>query len=265
MREYGSVSPRFWTGDTGKTLRGHPDAQVLALYLMTSPHANMVGIFYCPVMYMAHETGLGMEGASKALARLMEAGFCDYDGASETVFVFRMAAHQVGEQLKADDKRVLGVRKEYERIAVARMKSRFHEIYKVAFHLLSEDKKQPETKGHASPSGAPPKQLTGTRQEQDKPSGGELPEGFESFWAAWPKSKRKEAKGKCAEVWKRHQFWRQLDDILAHVEAKKACEQWRKQDGEYVPAPLAYLNQRTWEGAEIDGDSGGLLKLIGGV
>ena len=183
MREYGSVSPRFWIGETGKALRGQPEAQVLALYLMTCPHANMIGVFHCPVLYMAHETGLGMEVASKALASLTKAGFCDYDEASETVFVVRMAAHQVGEQLKADDKRVLGVRKEYERIAVARMKTQFLAIYSKAFHLTGEPPKQPEGKGDASPSDAPPKQLTGTGHEQNKKGSAKsrqtsLPDGF---------------------------------------------------------------------------------------
>ena len=57
MRDYGIVSPRFWIGETGKKLRGNPNEQVLALYLMTSPHANMIGVFHCPILYMAHETG----------------------------------------------------------------------------------------------------------------------------------------------------------------------------------------------------------------
>jgi len=155
MREYASVSPKFWIGETGKALRGHPEAQVLALYLMTCPHANMIGVFHCPILYMAHETGLGMEGASKGLARLIEGGFCEYEEATDTAFVVRMAAFQLGEQLKPDDKRVLGVLKAYQNISSARMKSRFFDVYKDCFHIK-------EGKPLASPLEAPPKQLTGT-------------------------------------------------------------------------------------------------------
>ena len=159
MREYGSISPRFWIGETGKLLRGDPEAQVLALYLMTSPHANMIGIFHCPILYMAHETGLSLEGASKALTRLIQAGFCTYDEPSETVFVIRMAAHQIGERLKADDKRVLGVRREVDRIQVQALREKFVDLYAESFHL--------ERKPLPSPSKAPPKQLTRQEQEQD--------------------------------------------------------------------------------------------------
>ena len=68
MRDYAKVSPRFWLGETGRELRkAGAEAQVVAFYLMTSPHANMLGLYYLPVLYLAHETGLGPEGASKGL------------------------------------------------------------------------------------------------------------------------------------------------------------------------------------------------------
>ena len=78
MRDYAKVLPSFWIGPSGKKLRGDMEAQLLALYLMTSPHANMIGVYHCPILYMAHETGMPLEGATKALQRLCEAGFCHY-------------------------------------------------------------------------------------------------------------------------------------------------------------------------------------------
>ena len=161
MRDYGVVSPKFWIGDTGKYLRGNAAAQVLALYLMTCPHANMIGVFHCPVLYMAHETGLGMEGASKALQSLIEAGYCTYDEASETVFVHRMAAYQVAESLKPGDNRVKGVEREWQNIGPSVLKQAFFAMYSVAFHLPVEDKK-------TSPFKAPPKPLASQEQEQDQ-------------------------------------------------------------------------------------------------
>jgi len=67
MREYAKVTPCFWTGRTGRGLRKDPDAQITALYLMTSQHANMLGLYYCPVAYIVADTGLTEEGAYKAL------------------------------------------------------------------------------------------------------------------------------------------------------------------------------------------------------
>lgn len=135
MRDYGVVSPKFWIGETGKALRGHPEAQVLALYLMTSPHANAIGLFHCPILYMAHETGLGMEGASKGLQQLVEGGFCSYDAPSETVFVKRMAAYQIAEVVKPDDKRSKWLQKEYDKLPEGLLKAEFFAIYSVAFGI----------------------------------------------------------------------------------------------------------------------------------
>lgn len=165
MRDYGIVSPKFWTGDTGKQLRQDPQCQVLALYLMTSPHATMIGVYYCPIMYMAHETGLGMEGATKALARLIEMGFCTFHEASETVFVTNMAAYQIAEQLKADDKRVTGIRREVEKMPAGEIKSAFLATYSGAFHLVDE---AAEARGSDAPSKALPSQKQDQEQEQEQ-------------------------------------------------------------------------------------------------
>lgn len=259
MRDYGSVSPQFWIGKTGKALRGKPEAQLLALYLMTCPHANMIGVFHCPVMYMAHETGLGFEGASKALASLVDIGFCLYDEDSETVFVIRMAAHQVGENLKADDNKVKGVQKEVGKIAVDALRLAFIDEYAEAFHIKREAPSKPLQGTEEAPS----KQLTGTGQEQDKTSPSanaspspSAPEGFETFWAEWPSGGRKGGKADCLKVWRKDKLESQAATIIAHVKAMKASREWLKDGGEYIPAPLVYLRGKRWDGAEIAGSSG---------
>lgn len=249
MRDYGVVSPKFWIGETGKSLRGDTNSQLVALYLMTCPHANMIGVFHCPVLYISHETGIPFEGASKALARLSEGGFCTYDEPSETVFVHRMASYQVGESLKAEDNRVKSVIKEWLNVAVPSLQSAFFAIYSVAFHLP-----EPEKKGR--PSKAPSKPLRSQEQDKNKnktsiPPSAEPP-GFVHFWNAWPKSDRKESRGKCLEVWDKQGCESIAEQILAHVEGKKASVGWTKNGGEFIPAPLVYLNKKSWEGAEVE-------------
>jgi hypothetical protein len=73
---------------------------------------------------------------------------------------------------------------------------------------------------------------------------------FARFWSAWPKSDRKAARGKCEQLWRRGSFDAAVEQIVAHVEAMKSSPDWRKESGAYIPAPLVYLNQRRWEGAE---------------
>lgn len=237
MRDYGVVSPKFWIGETGKALRGNAEAQLVALYLMTCPHANMIGVFHCPLIYISHETGISFEGASKALTSLSEAQFCTYDASTETVFVHRMAAYQVGESLKAEDNRVKSVTKEWQNIGPAQLQQAFAAIYSEAFHLPIAAKKK-------SPSKAPPKPLRSQEQEQDKnktPSG---PSPFEVFYAAYPRHEaRKDAEAAFAKLNPSEEL---LAKILAAIAAKRQSNDWTKENGKYVPLPASWIRAERW-------------------
>lgn len=99
-------------------------------------------------------------------------------------------------------------------------------------------------------SGCPPRQNLATNLE-GKP-GIEPVGGFDRFWQAWPKSKRKGGKPVCLTIWKSKNLDDQADAIIAHVKAMCASEDWRKQGGEYIPAPATYLRGMRWDGAEVE-------------
>ena len=74
---------------------------------------------------------------------------------------------------------------------------------------------------------------------------------FEDFWKAWPSSPRKGAKSACKKVWDKSYCDTQADQIIKHIEWMKTTDAWRKDNGAFIPAPLVYLNQQRWDGAEI--------------
>lgn len=168
MRDYGKVSPQFWIGRTGKALRGNAEAQLLALYLMTSPHANMIGVYHCPIAYMAHETGLTIEGASKALQSLIKADFCTFDEGDEYVFVHQFALHQVGESLLSSDKRCKGIENELAKVPKNQCWQAFRARYAVPYNLPSLAKKEEKQKPLGSPLEAPSKPETETEAETEE-------------------------------------------------------------------------------------------------
>lgn len=166
MRDYAKVSPQFWIGPTGKLLRAAGrDAQLVALYLLTNPHANMLGLYYLPKLLLSHETGLSIEGASKGLARCHEAHFCSFDAKTEMVWVHEMAAYQVGEQLTANDKRCIGIQNEYDSLPENPFLQGFFDRYRTAFHLKNSREFQPKT---ASPSEAPSEPHRSQEHEQEQ-------------------------------------------------------------------------------------------------
>ncbi|MBB5045941.1 hypothetical protein HNR60_000676 [Rhodopseudomonas rhenobacensis] len=155
---YGIVRPSFWTGATGRALRQDVDAQVVAMYLMTSPHANIIGVFRCPVEFIKIETGRTIEGASKGLTKLCELDFCTVDPETETVWVHEMARYQIGDALKGGDKRIKHVARFFNEIENPHIKRAFFEKYGSAYHLqeppISEPTASPfkgASKGDRSP------------------------------------------------------------------------------------------------------------------
>lgn len=71
---------------------------------------------------------------------------------------------------------------------------------------------------------------------------------FPRFWSAWPKSDRKDAKGKCEQKWRALNLDAKADVILAHVELSKQSRKWL--DG-FEPSPLRYLSERRWEDGDV--------------
>lgn len=158
MRDHAIVSPKFWTGETGRALReAGPDAQRLAFYLITSPNANMIGLYYLPMPTLCHEVGITFEGASKALRRVVELGFCSYDDTHEVVWVHEMARWQIGNAIKPKDNRVKAILKMLETYSKCSLVKGFHEKYGSQFSLPK-----------ASPFEGPSEPLRSQEQDQEQ-------------------------------------------------------------------------------------------------
>ena len=270
MRDYSKVSSTIWTGKTGRAIRGDAQTQIVALYLMTSPHANMIGVYTCPIIYISHETGTPLQGASEGLERLIKAGFCTYEDDSELVWVHEMAKYQIGDDLKASDNQVKGVQKQYAEIPQGVIKQGFFNRYKDVFHLKQDGEIQaplqaplqapckPGTSTSTSTSTPPTPEGCGEcfenpgqpTPDSKKQPPAEFTPGFAKFWQAWPSTDRKQARGKCFEVWKKAKLEADAAVICGHVDRMKTTEQWAKQAGQFIPAPLPYLREKRWDGAD---------------
>lgn len=69
-----------------------------------------------------------------------------------------------------------------------------------------------------------------------------LDNGFEEFWQSYPKKVGKDAASKS---WVKTKA--RIDDVLKALEWQKESDQWRRNDGQYIPNPATYLNQGRWQ------------------
>lgn len=73
MREYGKVHVSFWSSADMRRLS--EDGRILALYLLTSHHGTIAGVFRLPNGYACEDLQWTIERLGKGFAELLESGF----------------------------------------------------------------------------------------------------------------------------------------------------------------------------------------------
>lgn len=69
-------------------------------------------------------------------------------------------------------------------------------------------------------------------------------EGFDRFWAAYP---RKVAKAAAWKAWEKLKpSGELLTTILTAVDEQRGSRQWQRDNGQYIPHPASWLNQGRW-------------------
>ncbi len=126
--DYGRVRHTFWTDPDIKRVL-NTEQKALLLYYFTSPHRNLIGLYYCPFAYVASETGLTIDRVEEwTLGPL--AKFVSYDLATEEILVHRAGKHQIGEVLAEKDKQRTAVVKSCAEVHSAKLLRRFLELYR---------------------------------------------------------------------------------------------------------------------------------------
>jgi hypothetical protein len=246
------------------------DAQVLALYAITAPGSNMIGLFYLPLPIIAHETGIPFEGVKEAIRTLSEGGFLQYDEAEEVVWIPEMAKFQIGDgPLAPKDNRIKGIAHEAAPYRKSRFFNEFIKRYGRAYRLDEPQNFPPEpsSEGRGSSEDAQPLRSQAHAQAQasllsaagagvggngESKNGNhnatEEPGGFTKWWNAYPSyGTRKKGRDKCLQIWIRKTLEPLATQIIASLDRCKASADWLKEGGKYIPGPAPWLNDTPWK------------------
>lgn len=85
MRDYGKVYTKFWESDDIRGLSN--EGRMLALYLMTSPHGTIAGVFRLPDGYVCEDMQWTPAMVAKGFAELLAKGFANRCETSKWVWV----------------------------------------------------------------------------------------------------------------------------------------------------------------------------------
>jgi hypothetical protein len=85
MRDFARVYSSFWQSPEIRAL--DEDARALALYLLTTPHGNLIGCFRLPDAYAAEDMQWPIERVSEGFRKLCESSFVTRDEATKWVLI----------------------------------------------------------------------------------------------------------------------------------------------------------------------------------
>lgn len=244
MRDYGKVNTAFWGSDDIRALSD--DGKLLALYLMTGPHTNLIGCFRVPDGYVSEDLGWDVERVSEGFQNLQENGFATRDPRSKWVFIHKFLKWNEIENPNQGKAAV----KLFDQIPASNI---IKHCVATAFEEFAPRVPREEYEGALAPYGTVAKPLPKPfrNQEQEQEQEKESPvvpirdEAFETAWSTFP-TQRKGAKDKALIAWRsafRRHVGLQAETIIAGI--NRYCRSDEVAKG-FAKGMAAWLNDDRW-------------------
>jgi hypothetical protein len=247
MREYGQVQSAFWQSPDAQTMSD--SGKLLALYLLTGPHANGLGCYRLPDGYVMADLEWSLERVSKGFQELFANGFANrIDGVVFLPNFLRWNKIANANIAKARFGEFESLPKGEAKTLAARAMLEF------CTHWESEAKNHLETVTQTLSKPIPNQNPTQPNPTKKEPSIAQQAERAfdESFWPAYPRKVGREAALKAFV--KIHPDAALLETILAAVKRQSASEQWQR-EAQFIPHAATWLNGKRWQD-DTDGSGG---------
>lgn len=271
---YTRVESRFWQDEKMRAVSD--DARYLMLYLLTSPHRNILGFYFLPSPYACFDLGWDDKRFDKGLQELIQTGLVKYDSNAHVVLVQNYLKHNPLEnpnQVKSaiDKLEEIPQTPLFQGFLLV-VKQFYKPFMKPLLERLQERLQQPGT-GSGTETGSELSNIyaLGSALAQNHSSGSveaekvtvtpddKPPESrprspftskrqeqlFDEFWAEYPK---KRSKGQAEKTWVKLKPDEQLfEAIMTGLKRAKTSVDWTKNGGQYIPYPSTWLNAKGWE------------------
>lgn len=266
MSRYRKVDPRIWND---KKFRALSDNGKLAFFfLLTHPHMTALGAMRATIPGLAAEIGwntdamsdaithaisLGMVEASQEASYIALPGFLKYnepEGPNSVIKAWPAALDLIPE---CREKSLLASRaKDYliEKGEQFFGRSDTKAMWDAIEDAIRDGKRDPSPIQEQEQEQEQEKKLTPPTPRKRGGCAGNItpdPEGFEKFWAAYPK---KVGKGAAERAWAKLGRNAELaEKILQAVKQARLSVEWQREGGRFIPNPATWLNEKRWEDA----------------
>lgn len=236
---YRKLYPRIWRHAGFRSL-DHID-RLVTLYVLTGPQTNRIGCFV--LSPGAASEDLSLSGSGTFLKRL--ANVCGTFGWTFHEPSRVMLVRSWWEWNRPENANVLkGALKDAAELPETPVYADLYECSRNVCQTLGVT--FPERLGKRSPiQEQDQEQEQQQDQEQEPVPSSSADDGFDAFWAVYP---RKVGKGLCRKLWEIVKPTPERQDaILAAVARQRECAQWLKDGGQYIPHPATWLRQGRWD------------------
>lgn len=246
MSRYRKVDPRIWNDEKFRALSNK--GKLIFFMLLTHPAVTALGAMRGSVAGLADEMGWPLEAFRDAFNDILNQDMVEIDSKACLIALPNFVRYNRPESPNVVKAWIGSLDMLPECELLERVVQRAEEAV--------QDMEMSFQKAFAEAFGKPmPYQEQEQEQEQKKKkhpptprhAGGVVTPGFELFWVTWPTHHRKVAKAQCAAKWEAKGCEAVVDAVIAAVVAAKASDPWSKNLGEFIPAPLVWLNQARWE------------------
>lgn len=229
MASYSKIYTTFWTDS--KIDEFTADDRYLYLYLLTNPRINLCGCYEVGVKHIAYETGISTDKVQKSIERLSQFKVVKY--CKETKELLIVNWHKYN--WTSSPRFIGGVKKEIEAVKCPEFKAYLMRVSGLS-DTITED--IDITEYGINSTNTAPDAVTNTDPLIEK--------RFNQFWELYPK---KQGKGAAEKSWARIKPNAELfDKIITAVQNNiDHNRQWQRNNGQYIPNPSTWLNQKRWE------------------
>ena len=243
MREYGQVQSAFWQSIDVQSWSD--EGKLLALYLLTGPHANGIGCFRLPDGYVMADLGWVAETVSKGFAELSENGFANrIDGVVFIPNFLRWNRIANGNIAKARFGEFESLPKGEAKRLAARAMLDFCTFWSDADrnHLETVSETLSKPIPNQNPTQPNPTQPILRHRADD----GSTDEAFESkFWPAYPRHVGKQAAAKAFAKLKPDPEL--LGEMLKSLAVQRQSPDWTRDEGQFIPHAATWINGKRWQ------------------
>ncbi len=226
---YRTIDSEIWIDHKVRAL--DINSKLIWVYLITNTHTHLSGVYYLPLPFISHELGISDKGVRGGFKALEDANMLKYDTEFEIVWVIKMLRRQKGITVKNKNawKSLLTQLDIFKDSFIIPLFLNEYNDLEIPFKAPSK----PLLRGQVIVKDIVPVKAPSTYSEK-----------FERFWNVYPK---KVGKGEAWKIWKRMRFDTEIDRFIKAVEKQSRSDDWKKNNGQYIPNPSTWLNQGRWD------------------